>query len=102
MNGNFPTAIEYIGGLAVTQLAAKFVNGVLPGLGIPSDIELFFDPGTIGKVFRAVRSTVMVTGIVVSDPSNSDGSCALLIGVPPVSVDPKELEYETFKMFLES
>ena len=63
LNRDFPSAVEHIGGLAVSKLAAKFVNAVLPGLGIPSDIELFFDPGTIGKVFKAVRSSVMVTQV---------------------------------------
>lgn len=102
LNRGFPFAVEHVGALAVSQLAAKFVNESLPGLGIPSDIELFFDPGTIGKVFRSVRSTVLVTGFVISDPSSEDGSRAILVGAPPVSVNKKELEYEPFKMFLES
>ena len=101
LNVHFPSAVEHVGGLAVSNLAAQFVNAALPGLGIPSDIELFFDPGTIGRVFRAVRSTVMVIGITISDPSSEDGARAILVGAPPVSVNAKELEYEAFEKFLE-
>ena len=102
LNRHFPSTVEHIGAVAVSNLSAQFVNAPLPGLGIPSDFELFFDPGTIGKVFQAVRSTVMVTGVVISDPTSVDGSRAMLIGAPPASVNSKELEYESFKIFLES
>ena len=102
LNRVFPSTVEHIGALALGQLSAKFVHATLPGLGIPSDVELFFDPGTIGKVYRAVRSTVLVTGMVVSDPGSPDGSRAVLIGTPPVSVNAQHLEYDAFKKFLES
>lgn len=54
----FTTAVEHAGACVVREAASHFQRRLLPSLDIPSDVELFFDAGTIGRVFKSVRSTV--------------------------------------------
>ena len=96
----FTSTVEYVGALAVANVASAYVHKPLPSLGIPSDLELFFDPGTIGRVFRAVRATVVVSGVTISTPGFNNGSTAIFAGAPPNSVSQAE-ETKSYKLFLE-
>ena len=64
LNWSFPRAIEFI---ALTEVVKPMLRNVLfhslPSLGIQSDVSLFADGGTIGQVFRSVRSTVLAIGL---------------------------------------
>ena len=97
----FASVVEYVGGRAMAALVAAYIHKPMPAFGIPSDLELFFDPGTIGKVFKSVRSTVVVTGVTISTPGQGNGSTPFFVGAPPHSVSPEE-ETPSFMMFLES
>ena len=64
---------------------ANLLHRPMAGLGIPSDLELFFDPGTIGRVFRSVRSTVVLTGLIFSSPI--EPSTVAFVDAPPEPLD---------------
>ena len=68
LNNVFTRSVEHVGARVVACAVANLLHMPLPALGIPSDIELFFDPGTIGRVFRSVRSTVNIIGVIFSTP----------------------------------
>ena len=78
----FPRVVEHLGALTVAHAARLVQETPLGSLGIPSDISLFFDSATIGKVYRSVRSTVEIIGIIVSNTSARSGSCAMFIDAP--------------------
>ena len=97
----FTSTVEHVGACAVACAASHLAHRPLPALGIPSDFELFMDPGTIGKVYRSVRSTVNVIGVTISTPWANNGSTAVFVGAPPHSVSKSE-ETNAFMFFLES
>ena len=83
INETFAHVVEHIALGVVRHRVCSLVNAVMPGLGIPSDIALFMDGGTIGRVFRSVRSSVLVLGATVAVPSSRDGLVCLCIdGLP--------------------
>lgn len=71
----------------MSQVIWNLSRAPLGALGIPSDIEFFFDGATAGKLFRSVRSTMMFTGIVLSTPGFNDGSTCVFAGCPPEGLD---------------
>ena len=87
LNRHFVTAVEHVGSSVIASSAGIFQRRPLPSLGIPSDVELFFDPGTIGRVFRSVRSTVVIIGITLSAPDVDGGTVSLFVDAPAESVD---------------
>ena len=81
LNGQFARAVEHVGARVVSNAMANLIHQPLAGLGIPSDLELFFDPGTIGRVFRSVRGTVNITGLIFSSPV--EHSTVAFVDAPP-------------------
>ena len=78
----FASTVEHIGARVVQRIAGNLIDEPLPALGIPSDMALFLDPGTIGQVFKAIRSTVVICGLTVSHPGSRDGSETFFLGAP--------------------
>ena len=86
LNRNFVDVAEHLGAQALKQTSALLLSEPLPALGIPSDIELWLDQNTIGKIFHAVRSTVLILGVTVSVP-DARGSSAVFLDAPAEGVD---------------
>ena len=87
MNRRTSRVIEFLGANAAASVCGNLLYSRLGGLGIPSDLEHFFDPVTIGRLFNAVRATLMLTGAVFSTPYCNDGSTAIFVGAPPEGAD---------------
>ena len=85
LNEHFARAVEHVGARVVSNAMANLLHRPMAGLGIPSDLELFFDPGTIGRVFRSVRGTVILTGVVFSSPI--EPSMVAFVDAPPEPID---------------
>jgi hypothetical protein len=86
MNRDFQTAVEHIAAVSLKSAISILLSQPLPALGIPSDLELFCDGNTIGQLFRAVRSTVLITGLTASVPELG-GSCAVFVDAPCEGTD---------------
>ena len=88
LNTKFVEVAEFCAAIAVRHYLADLVLHPTPSLGIRSDIALFGDGATIGKVFRSVRSTVLIIGMTVSTPHHpTDTVGCILIGAPPEGQD---------------
>ena len=85
LNSRFARVAEHIGARVVGNAAANLFHRPMAGLGIPSDLELFFDPGTIGRVFRSVRGTVILIGVIFSSPI--EPSMTVFVDAPPEPID---------------
>ena len=81
LNPVFAHVVEHIGARVVSNAMATLLHRPMAGLGIPSDLELFFDPGTIGRVFRSARGTVILAGVIFSSPI--DLSLVAFVDAPP-------------------
>ena len=80
--------VEYLGALAATSIEAQLLYAPMRGLGIPSDIEMTFDPMTIGRLFKSMRATLNVIGVVFScEQEELNGSAAVFAGSSPEGPD---------------
>ena len=79
--------LEQIGADVAISFASSWLARPLDGLGIPSDIELFWDPVTVGSLFKATRGNIMITGAVASTPGIGNCSSALLLAMPAEGAD---------------
>ena len=86
LNKKFPDAIETAASEVLSTSFALALNAPLPALGIPSDLEFWLDSNTIGQIFRAVRSTVLIMGFTVSTPSNKS-STPIFVDAPTEGID---------------
>ena len=55
--------IGHMGGLYSVMFVGQHLLQPLKGLQIPSDLELFMDPYSIGALFHAPKATIMITGV---------------------------------------
>jgi hypothetical protein len=53
----------------------------LPGLGIPSDLEVTFDGAKVGKVYKSSRDPMALVGLVITSPING-GTLAVFCDCP--------------------
>ncbi len=89
-------ALEQIGAEVAISFAASCLARPLDGLCIPSDLELFRDPVTIGSLFKATRGNVMTTGAIISTPGVAKGSSPLLLAMPAEGCDGRgEAKFDT-------
>ena len=79
--------IEQIGTEVAIEFAHECLERPLDGLLIASDMELFWDPVTIGSLFKATRQSVMMTGAILSTPKVGKGSSALVLAMPTGGCD---------------
>ena len=79
--------LEHVGATVCSQVLNSIQSTPLGSLGIPSDIELFLDPATIGRIFHSVRSTVCMIGMTISCPAHPDGSAPIFIDAPSCGLD---------------
>ena len=79
--------LEYLGGQSIRSLHASLLYDNLEGLQIPSDIELFWDGVTLGKLFRSCRSTLLLCGAIISTPEVGSGRSAVFLASPSETTD---------------
>ena len=96
--------LEHVGATVCSQVLNSIQSTPLGSLGIPSDIELFLDPATIGRIFHSVRSTVCLIGMTVSCPGHCSGeSVALFVDAPSCGLDQTSTKpFENIQWALES
>ena len=69
--------IEHMGACSAVAVLGQHLFEPLAGLRIPTDIETWGDPYSIGSLFSSAKSTVMVTGVVGSTPGFNRGTSAI-------------------------
>ena len=68
------------------------MRALIPSLGIRSDFGLFADGATIGKIYKSVRSSVLIMGAFFSTPARPTRDISdVLIGAPSEGVDGRAL-----------
>jgi len=84
----FIEVFEFVLATVTRKLQADAMRALVPALGIPSDFGLFADGATIGKIFRSVRSTVLLVGLFFSTPAHpTNDTSDILIGAPAEGLD---------------
>ena len=68
----FAREAQHVGATLQRLLDAQDINRVLPGLGIPSDFAIMFDPVSLGKGMFTRHGTVLMTAISLISPSTGD------------------------------
>ena len=88
----FMEVFEYCMAEVTQKLQDNAMRALVPALGIRSDFGLFADGATIGKIFRSVRSSVLLVGAFFSTPAHpTNDTSDVLMGAPPEGVDGRAL-----------
>ena len=84
----FTEVFEFCMAMVTRQFGDRAMRARVPALGIRSDFGLFADGATIGKVFKSVRSTVLIVGAFFSTPADPRNDTSdILIGAPSEGLD---------------
>ena len=85
LNWTFPRAIEYVTLQVVRRRLHDVLDSDLPALGIKGDFTAFMDGGTIGRLFRSCRSSLLVLGVtltVADTKYDEDSDCICIDALP--------------------
>jgi len=66
---NYPDLAQHFACKIVAQGKERFLQQILPGLGIPSDLEVLADGGTPDHFHGCNKSTVVAAGVVLTCPN---------------------------------
>ena len=75
---NFPGVVQYLAAQLVRQGTHKFLQQVVPSLGVPSDLEVIADSGSPDQFHGRNKSTVLAVGVVCTSPAPLESSSVLL------------------------
>jgi len=88
----FTEVFEFCMAMVTRKLEDRAMRALVPALGIRSDFGLFADGATIGKIFKSVRSTVLLVGAFFSTPADPRNDTSdILIGAPSEGLDGRAL-----------
>ena len=88
----FAEVFEFCMALVTRKMQDHAMRALVPALGIRSDFGLFADGATIGKIFKSVRSSVLLVGAFFSTPTHkTDDVSDVLIGAPSEGLDGRAL-----------
>lgn len=66
---NYPDLAQHFACKIIAQGKERFLQQILPGLGIPSDLEVLADGGTPDHFHGRNKSTVVAAGVVLTCPN---------------------------------
>ena len=88
----FIEVFEFCMALVTRNMQDNAMRALVPALGIRSDFGLFADGATIGKIYKSVRSSVLLVGAFFSTPAHPTHDISdVLIGAPSEGVDGRAL-----------
>ena len=78
---HFAVAVEHLACVGVRAITRDRLAGILPGLGIPSDLVVIFDGISIGSSSFSTHESLLATGVVATSPTTG-GFQPHLLGAP--------------------